>query len=82
MDTDETSQTNVTATNVVPPATENTSVNTSFGHPLSSVLTVKLDQTNYSLRGSMVLAILKGQKVDEVVLGTKTKPCEFLVLED
>lgn len=53
-------------------------ISSSFGHPLSTVLTVKLDENNYLLWRGMVLAILRGQKVDGYVLGTKERPSEFL----
>lgn len=47
-------------------------ISSSFGHPLSTVLTVKLDEKNYLLWRGMVLAILRGQKVDGYVLGTRS----------
>lgn len=53
-------------------------ISSSFGHPLSIVLTVKLDEKNYLLWRGMILAILKGQKVDEYVLGTKAQPSDFI----
>lgn len=53
-------------------------ISASFGHPLSTVLTVKLDEKNYLLWRGMVLAILRGQKVDGYVLGTKAKPSEYI----
>lgn len=53
-------------------------MSSTFGHPLSNVLTVKLDNNNYLLWRGMVLAILLGQLVDGYILGTKTKPEEVL----
>lgn len=49
-------------------------ISSSFGHPLSTVLTVKLDEKNYLLWRGMVLAILRGQKVDGYVVGTRAQP--------
>lgn len=39
-----------------------------FGNPLSTVLTVKLDDKNYILWRKMVL-VLKGQKLNGYILG-------------
>lgn len=48
-------------------------ISTSFGHPLSTILTVKLDEKNYLLCRGMILAILilRGQKVNDILLVQK-----------
>lgn len=61
------------ATATCPPTT----INTSFGHSLSTLSTVKLDDKNYALWKGMVLAILRGQKMEGYVLGTKPQPSAF-----
>lgn len=53
-------------------------INNSSGHPLSTVLTVKLEEKNYLLWRGMVLAILRGQKVDGFILGIKAQSPEFI----
>lgn len=55
-----------------------TVISSCFNHPQSIVLTVKLDENNYLSWRGMVLAILRGQKVDGYVLGTKVQPSEFI----
>lgn len=59
----------------LPPPVTSTSIHP-FGNPLSTVLTVKLDDKNYMLWRKMVLAVLKGQRLDGFVLGTKKQPAE------
>ncbi|CAK9326269.1 unnamed protein product [Citrullus colocynthis] len=57
-------------------------VSSSFGYPLSPIVTVKLDEKNYLLWTRMVLAILRVQRVDGFVLGTKAQPPEFTEVTD
>ncbi|KAA0047903.1 retrotransposon polyprotein [Cucumis melo var. makuwa] len=55
---------------------------TTFGHLLSSVLIVKLDEINYSLWHNMVMSVLNSQKIDGFVLGTKLKPSKVIFYAD
>lgn len=45
---------------------------------MSTFLTVKLDEKNYPQWRGIVLAILRGRKIDGYVLGAKPKPSELV----
>lgn len=66
---------NTKITNV--PIIVNTQV-THFSNPLKSTIFVKLNDNNFLLWKSMALAILRGQRLDGYILGTKVCPAEFL----
>ncbi|KGN65642.1 hypothetical protein Csa_019906 [Cucumis sativus] len=59
-----------------------TAINTSFGHPLDTSLSIKLDDKKFGLWRGMVLAVLRGQKVDGYVLGAKSQPPQSLKSND
>lgn len=53
-----------------------------FSNMLSSSLNLKLDDGNYLLWKSTVLVLLRGQRLDGFVLGTKIKPSEYIPQEE